>query len=247
MARSDRLFRLLDALRRLPKPVTAARLAQETEVSERTLYRDIETLRAGGALIDGAAGYGYTLTEDPALPPQMFSQLEVEALVLGLAEVRQAGDPALAQAAELALAKITATLPERVQRQAIHAVQQTYRFERRAAAPANLPLIRQACWDELALDIDYRDKDGALTQRQVLPLSIVFFDRAMMLLAWCCLRQDYRRFHLHQIETLAVSTTSFRPRRVLLLRQFKEKLWVKTAAKGTSIDGPPPQEFSANS
>ena len=224
MARSDRLFRLLDALRRLPKPVTAARLAAETEVSERTLYRDIDTLRAGGALIDGAAGYGYTLTEDPALPPQMFSQLEIEALVLGLAEVRQAGDPALAEAAELALAKITATLPERVQRQAIHAVQQTYRFERRPAAPANLALIRQACWDEIALDIAYRDQSGALTERQVLPLSVVFFDRAMMLLGWCCLRQDFRRFHLHQIETLALSSTSFRPRRVPMLREFTQRL-----------------------
>lgn len=224
MARSDRLFRLADALRRLPKPVTAARLAQETEVSERTLYRDIETLRAGGALIDGAAGFGYTLTEDPALPPQMFSQLEIEALVLGLAEVRQAGDPALAEAAEMALAKITATLPERLQRQAIHAVQQTYRFEKRPAAPANMAVIRQACWDETALDIAYRDKAGAVTRRQVLPLAVVFFDRSMMLLVWCCLRQDYRRFHLQQIESLVLTTTSFRPRRVPLLRDFKEKL-----------------------
>ena len=224
MARPDRLFRLLDALRRLPKPVTAARLAEETEVSMRTLYRDIETLRAGGALIDGAAGYGYTLTEDPALPPQMFSRLEVEALVLGLAEVRQAGDPALAHAAEVALAKITATLPERVQRQAIHAVQQTYRFERRPPAPANLALIRQACWDEMALDIAYRDKTGRVTQRQVLPLSVVFLDRTLMLLGWCCLRQDFRRFHLHQIEAASLMATSFRPRRVTLLRQFTESL-----------------------
>ena len=128
MSRPDRLFRLLDVLRTLPQPVTAARLAAETEVSERTLYRDIDTLRAGGALIDGAAGFGYTLTEDPALPPQMFTRLELEALVLGLAEVRLAGDPALARAATAAQAKIIATLPERVQRQAIHTVLQTYRF-----------------------------------------------------------------------------------------------------------------------
>lgn len=224
MARSDRLFRLLDALRRLPKPVTAARLALETEVSARTLYRDIETLRAGGALIDGAAGFGYTLTEDPALPPQMFSQLEIEALVLGLAEVRQAGDPALARAAEVALAKITATLPERVQRQAIHAVQQTYRFERRPPAPANLALIRQACWNEMALDIAYSDKSGDQTRRRILPLSVVFLDRTLMVLAWCCLRQDYRRFHLHQIMTVAQTDSSFRPRRVALLREFTETL-----------------------
>ena len=220
MARSDRLFRLLDALRRLPVPVTAARLAAETEVSPRTLYRDIETLRAGGALIDGASGFGYTLTEDPALPPQMFTRLEVEALVLGLAEVRMAGDPALTRAADAAMAKITATLPERVQRQAIHAVQQTYRFEKRPAAPANLALIRAACWEERALDIAYLDKGDVPTNRRIYPLSLVFLDRTLMLLAWCCLRQDFRRFHLHRITEAEPTDESFRPRRVGLLRQF---------------------------
>ena len=220
MSRSDRLFRLLTALRRLPQPVTAARLAEETGVSPRTLYRDIEALRAGGALIDGAAGYGYTLTEDPALPPQMFTRLEVEALVLGLAEVRMVGDTALAQAAEAALAKITATLPERVQRQAIHAVSQTYRHERRPPAPAHLGLIREACWDEEALAISYADKDGAQTRRVIWPLSVVFLDRALMLLAWCCLRQGFRRFHLQQMTDITRTGTSFRPRRVPLLRQF---------------------------
>ena len=220
MSRPDRLFRLLHALRSLPQPVTAARLAEETEVSPRTLYRDIETLRAGGALIDGEAGVGYTLTEDPALPPQMFTRLEVEALVLGLAEVRLAGDPALVKAAEAALAKITATLPERLQRQAINAVQQTYRFEKRPAAPAHLALIREACWDERALDITYTDRSGAQTQRRIWPLSVVFLDRTLMLLAFCTLRQDFRRFNLMAVSAPTLTETSFRPRRVPLLREF---------------------------
>ncbi len=224
MSRPDRLFRLLTALRTLPQPVTAARLAEETEVSPRTLYRDIAALRAGGALIDGEAGLGYTMTEDPALPPQMFTQLEVEALVLGLAEVRLAGDPALAKAAEGALAKITATLPERVQRQAIHAVQQTYRFEKRPAAPAHLALIRQACWDERALDLTYTDRGGVPTRRRIWPLSVVFLDRTLMLLAWCTLRQDFRRFHLVSMSDIAETSESFRPRRVPLLRDFLKAL-----------------------
>lgn len=220
MARTDRLFRLLTALRRLPQPVTAARLAEETGVSPRTLYRDIAALRAGGALIDGEAGLGYTLTEDPALPPQMFTRLEVEALALGLAEVRMAGDPALAQAAEVALSKIVATLPERVQRQALHAISLTYRFERRPAAPDWLAQVREACWQERALDITYRDRDGAQTHRRIWPLSVVFLDRSMMVLAWCCLRQDFRRFHLAAMSDIALAEESFRPRRVALLREF---------------------------
>lgn len=224
MARADRLFRLLTALRMLPQPVTAARLAEETGVSLRTLYRDIEALRAGGALIDGAAGLGYSLTEDPALPPQMFARLEVEALVLGLAEVRMAGDPALARAAESAMAKITATLPERVQRQAIHAVSQTYRFERRPPAPAHMALVREACWEEEALDIAYADLSGAVTQRRIWPLSVVYMDRALMLLAFCCLRQGFRRFHINRMSEVTRSGDHFRPRRVALLRQFLAEL-----------------------
>lgn len=224
MAKSDRLFRLLAALRMLPAPVTAARLAQEMGVSERTLYRDIDSLRAGGALIDGAAGVGYTLTEDPALPPQMFTRLEVEALVLGLAEVRMAGDPALAKASDAALAKIVASLPERVQRQAVHAVSQTYRFEKRQAAPMHLGLLREACWDERVLDLSYTDVTGIVTRRQVWPLSVVFLDRSMMLLAWCCLRQDFRRFQLHAMSDIVLTDQYFRPRRVALLRDFKSQL-----------------------
>jgi predicted DNA-binding transcriptional regulator YafY len=224
MARSDRLLRLLHALRLLPQPVTAARLAEETAVSERTLYRDIASLRAGGALIEGAPGSGYWLSESPALPPQMFDRLEVEALVLGLAEVRLAGDPALAKAAASAQAKIIATLPERVQRQAVHAVQQIYRFERRPSAPACLGLVRDACWDERALDLVYRSVQGAVTERRVWPLSVVFLDRALMLLAWCCLRQGFRSFHLAAIEQVVLADESFRPRRVPLLRAYLKQL-----------------------
>lgn len=220
MARADRLFRLLDALRRLPPPVTAARLAAEVEVSTRTLYRDIATLRAGGALIDGEPGLGYVLTEDPALPPQMFTRLEIEALVLGLAEVRRAGDPALVRAAEMAQAKIVATLPERVQRQAIHTVQMLYRNDTVQPPPPHTPLLREACWDEVAVDIGYEDGEARRTQRRIHPLSLVFMDRTLTLLAWCCLRQDFRMFRLDRITAAARTTESFRPRRVSLLRSY---------------------------
>ncbi|MEO8529630.1 MAG: YafY family protein [Deltaproteobacteria bacterium] len=220
MSKSDRLFRLLHLMRTLPQPVAAHVLAEKLEVSERTLYRDIDTLRAGGALIDGASGLGYTLTEDPALPPQMFSQLEVEALVLGLAHVRFAGDAALVEAAEGAMAKVVATLPERVQRQAAHAVLQVYKFNRPPEPPPVMGVIRQACWDEQALDMIYSDAGGTLTERRIWPLSIVFVEQSHMLLAWCCLRQDFRKFVLTRIRAVTRSDESFRPRRVSVLRDM---------------------------
>jgi predicted DNA-binding transcriptional regulator YafY len=224
MPRSDRLFRLLTAFRMLPQPVTAARLAEETGVSERTLYRDIQSLRAAGALIDGEAGVGYTLTEDPALPPQMFTRLEVEALVLGLAEVGLAGDPALARAAQAAQAKIIATLPDRMQRQAIHAVSHAYRVERRAPVPPHIGILREAAWDERALDIAYRDLAGHVTDRRIWPLSVMFLDREVQCLAFCCLRQDFRRFKVAQMSDVRLADESFRPRRVPLLRSFIDQL-----------------------
>ncbi len=232
MSRADRLLRLLSAIRRLPQPVTAERLAEETEVSPRTLYRDIAALRAGGALIDGEPGLGYTLTEDPALPPQMFTRLEIEALVLGLAEVQLAGDAALARAAEAARAKVIATLPERLQRQAMHASAQIYRFERRPPVPECMALLREAVWEERAVALLYTDRDGSKTRRVIWPLSVVFLDKTLMLLAWCCLRQGFRRFRLEAMEEVTLTAESFRPRRVALLREFVAELKARPGGRG---------------
>jgi biotin operon repressor len=127
MARSDRLLRLLQAMRVMAPPITAARLAEETGVSLRSLYRDIDSLRAAGARIEGERGYGYRLVEDYALPPQTFDRIEIEALVLGLGEVQYLGDPELAAAARSALAKVAATLPDEREQQMLHAVSQVYR------------------------------------------------------------------------------------------------------------------------
>jgi predicted DNA-binding transcriptional regulator YafY len=224
MPKSDRLFRLLSAFRILPQPVTAARLAEETGVSGRTVYRDIQTLRAAGALIDGEAGAGYTLTEDPALPPQMFTRIEVEALVLGLAEVAQSGDPALARAAREAQGKIIATLPDSVQRQAIHAVSRVYRFESRPTAPPHLQTLREAAWDERALDITYRDLAGQASQRRIWPLAVAFLDREVQCLAFCRLRHDFRKFRVQAMAAVTPTDESFRPRRVPLLRDYIDQM-----------------------
>lgn len=224
MARADRLFRLLEALRRLPAPVTAARLAEETGVSPRTLYRDIEALRAGGALIDGAAGYGYTLTEDPALPPQTLTRLEIEALVLGLGGLRFLGDPALAEAGESALAKITGSLPETKQMQALHAVLGSYRATRPAEAAVDMGVLRQACWEERALDLRYRDASGQESARRIWPLALYFHDKAQTLLSWCTVRQDFRRFVPARMLSVELTGESFRPRRVPMLRAYLARL-----------------------
>jgi predicted DNA-binding transcriptional regulator YafY len=200
--------------------VTAARLAEATEVSPRQIYRDIAALRAGGAGIDGEAGYGYALEEDPALPPQSFDRLEIEALLLGLGEVRQSGDAALAEAAESVAVKVIARLPERQAREAAHAVLHVYRHRQRAVPQSAAALLREAAWEERAVDIAYRDEAGRVTERRVWPLAVAYLDDTLLTVAWCRLRTDFRRFRLDRIERAELTEESFRPRRAGLLRDY---------------------------
>ncbi len=224
MARTERLFQLMMALRRLPAPATADVLAQETNVSPRTLYRDIDTLRGLGAVIDGEAGFGYTLIEDAHLPPLDFAEDEIEALVLGLREVASIGDPALVEAANSALTKLRARLPESKAHRLRHAVLQAHRFSKPPPPGIDAAQLRQACWQEEIVHFTYRDAKDAKTQRQVKPLSITFFDQSNCLMAWCLLRCDFRAFRLDRMSDLTLTGQSFRPERVPLLRDYMQKL-----------------------
>lgn len=205
-------------MRALPAPLTAARLADETGVSTRSLYRDIDSLRAAGARIEGERGYGYRLIEDYALPPQTFDRAEIEALALGLAEVRHMGDSQLAAAAASALAKVSATLPDDREQYLFHAVSRVYRPDQRYPA-VDMSVIRTACWQEQALAISYADRGDRVTDRTILPLAIVYADRSLAVLAWCCLREDFRIFRPERMLEVKANGTSFRPRRAALLRE----------------------------
>ena len=218
MSKATRLIKLLHELRMHSPPVTAQILSEAMDVSERTIYRDIDALREAGAVIDGEAGFGYTLTEDPALPPQMFSHDEIEALVLGLREVTEIADPMLAEAAESALAKLRATLPDRLKSRLEHAVLYAKRFHERPEITVDLAMIRHAAWEEIALDIDYQDQAGAASTRRIYPLSIIYFDQTLVLLSWCCLRRADRLFRLDRIKSVKLSDESYRPKRVPMLR-----------------------------
>lgn len=213
----------------MPAPITAARLAEETGVSLRSLYRDIDSLRAAGARIEGERGYGYRLVEDYALPPQTFDRAEIEAIALGLAEVRHMGDPVLATAAISVLAKVAATLPDDREQYLFHAISRVYRPDARFAATHEMGPIRDACWKEEALNIRYADKGHAVSERTILPLAVMYTDHTLTVLAWCCLREAFRMFRTDRIIELHTAGTSFRPRRVTLLRTYLAEL--ENAAK----------------
>lgn len=239
MARADRLFRLLQAMRVMQAPITAARLAEETDVSLRSLYRDIDSLRAAGARIEGERGYGYRLIEDYALPPQTLDRDEIEALALGLAEVRHMGDAALARAAASVLAKVGATLPDGREQQLFHAISQVYRPDARLPATVDMDMVRNACWQERALNIRYADRNGTDTERTIYPLAVMYTERALTLLAWCCLRQDYRMFRSDRIVKVDDDGQSFRPSRARMLRDYLQRLREEDLAKARNSQPQP--------
>lgn len=224
MSRTARLFQLMQSLRTLPPPATAENLADSLLVSVRTIYRDIETLRGLGAVIDGEAGFGFTLVEDAALPPLGFENEELEALVLGLREVQAIGDPSLAKAAGSALSKLKGRLPARQAHRLRHAVLDARRYCQPPAPTVDVKKLRSAAWDELAVTFDYTDANGNATNRTVDPLGIVFLDQSHVLLAWCHLREDFRVFRLDRMQTLAVTCLSFRPNRVPMLREHLARI-----------------------
>ncbi len=231
MSRTARLFQLMQALRSGPSPKTSVQLAEDLGVSPRTIHRDIDALRGLGAVIDGEAGFGFTLIEDATLPPLGFTDDELEALVLGLREVQVIGDPALSEAASAALRKLQGRLPPRQSHRLSHAVLAATRFARPPAPTIEVAELRQATWDERTIEFAYTDAKGDETRRQVDPLSIVYMDRSNVLLSWCHLRQDFRVFRLDRIRDMSVTDQSFRPNRVPMLRDVLARIRAERQAQ----------------
>lgn len=223
MSRAERLLDLIQLLRRHRAPVTGQSMAAELGVSIRTLYRDIATLQAQGADIQGEPGVGYVLRPGFTLPPLMFSIDEIEALVLGSRLVaRRSQDARLSEAAINALSKITAVLPPDLRDQVDASTMLVGRDEV-IPATADLSIIRLAIRSEHRLRIGYSDADGSVTERIIWPFAIGFFERVRIIVAWCELRADYRTFRLDRISTLYPLEERYPRRRAVLLKEWRER------------------------
>jgi predicted DNA-binding transcriptional regulator YafY len=219
MRRADRLFSIIQILRRR-RLATAERLSRELEVSERTIYRDVADLMASGVPIDGEAGVGYILRDGHDLPPLMFTPAEIEALVLGARIVAKWSDAELARAADDALAKIAAVLPERLRDHlgqiALYAPDDHFR----APLPAEFADLRAALRDHKKVQFAYTNADGEITQRVVRPLAFLFYGAVWLMLAWCEMRQDFRSFRLDRMTRIDITAARFKPERGKTLHDY---------------------------
>ena len=222
MSRAERLLQLMQMLRRHRFPVSGALLASELGISLRTLYRDIGSLQAQGALIDGEAGIGYVLRPGFMLPPLMFSEEEIEALVLGSRWVADRGDSRLGDAARNAISKIAAVLPGDLRLAMDTSALLVGPGSGMAAGDQELATIRLAIRSERKLEIRYRDLKDKQSSRSIWPFALGFFDRVRIVVAWCELRQDIRHFRTDRISALTISQTRYPRRRHALLKEWRE-------------------------
>jgi predicted DNA-binding transcriptional regulator YafY len=209
MRRADRLFQILQILRRARAPLTAQIIAGELEVSTRTVYRDIADLMAQRTPIQGEAGVGYVLSRDYDMPPLMLTPDELEAAALGAQWVAGQGDAALALAARDLLAKIAAVTPERLRPFVLAPSVEAPPPLARAAGGFDVARARASIRAGRVIRLRYRDEQGRESERTVWPVMVGYVEQVRMLAAWCEWRRDFRHFRIDRIVAAEFGETRF--------------------------------------
>jgi predicted DNA-binding transcriptional regulator YafY len=219
MRRADRLFDIIQILRTAKKPRTAAALAEELEVTVRTIYRDVATLQARRVPIEGEAGVGYVLRQGFDLPPLMFTVEEIEAVTVGARLVQRLRDRELQAAARRVLEKVTVVLPDGLRS---HLDRPFYVSRGMAAEPQGIDIaeLRGAIREQHKMRIAYVDEKRQRTRRTIWPLAMAYYVDATLVGAWCELRKDLRNFRVERIESARMLADSFQDPQGKLLGQW---------------------------
>ena len=204
MSRSIRLLTLLQLLREQRYPITEQCLAVHLEISVRSVYRDIESLRDQGVNIEGSAGLGFQLKENFLLPPMSLDETEVEAVFLALHWLRSVPDPALKNAAHSVLAKLNAVLPknkqELIDETMLRSINHWLVVDEKVVEQVRLAIRYQ-----VKIEVQYLDEKQNISSRMLWPFVLGYFNDKMLLAAWCELREDFRNFRLDRIQKLTVT------------------------------------------
>ncbi len=239
MRRADRLFEIIQFMRR--NALTRARdLSDALEVSDRTIYRDIQDLIASGVPIEGEAGVGYVLKAGFDLPPLMFTEAEIEALVLGARIVESWADAELATAASNVIAKVEAVIPDRLRSYMANTALLAPPHHYMEPVRFDMAELRRALRSQLKVHFRYQDALAEASERTVRPLCIAYFGPVWLLSAWCELREDFRTFRLDRIDGFEICADRFRAEPGRTLHDFlkRDQTWTRRRASGAGNSKP---------
>lgn len=212
----------MQALRRSREPVAGTELARQAGVSVRTIYRDIASLQAIGADIEGEPGVGYVLRPGFLLPPLTFTEDEIQALAAGAKWVSRQTDDGLARAAQDAIAKIRAVLPPDMRNKADDDA--LYIGRPSAKPPAwDIQIVRRAMREQRKMRIVYMDPSGKRSERVIWPIMLGFVESRRYVAGWCELRDDFRTFRADRIERAKVLAERYTRSRRTLVREWRAK------------------------
>ena len=223
MRRADRLFQIVQILRRGRQPITAEAIADELETSKRTVYRDIADLVGQRTPIRGEAGVGYILEDGFDMPPLMLTPEEVEAAVLGAQMVVARGDPALRRAARDLIAKIGAVIPEALRPLVVEPA--TRAAPNWRATPDNLDMaqVRAAIRAGHKLTLTYRDERDQESRRTIWPFAVGYHETTRLIVGWCELRHDFRSFRTDRVATAQFTDTRYPDRPATLRARWRRR------------------------
>lgn len=228
MRRADRLFQIIQVLRRSRNPVTADAIAAELETSKRTIYRDIADLMGQRVPIRGEAGIGYVLEGGFDLPPLMLTPDEIEAAVLGAQWVTLRGDAALARAAQDLIAKIGAAVPERLRPFALEPATRAATNWNVVPDGLDMAQVRRAIHGAKKIKLTYRDEQERETERTVWPFAVGYHETVRLMIAWCELRKDFRSFRTDRVADAEFLEERY-PERAATLRARWRRAWNERA------------------
>ena len=226
MRRTERLFQIIQILRANRSPVTGRSLADELEISLRTLYRDMAELIAQRVPVTGEAGTGYVLGEGYDMPPLMLTADELEAAALGAAWVASQADSSLARAARDLVSKLSDAIPQELRPIVLDASSRPISTQPKIQDRFDGYVLRKAIRERSRLQLTYQDQNKGITNRVIWPLLIAYLDASRYIVAWCETRQDYRHFRTDRVLEIAVLDGKYAARRAVLI-----KGWDKAMAK----------------
>lgn len=220
MRRGDRLFEIIQVLRRASAPLTADAIASELETSKRTIYRDISALMARRVPIRGEAGIGYVLDRGFDLPPLMLTTDEAEAVALGCQWVIAHADASLARAALDVLAKVAAIVPDDLRQVIEDPAVGTPPARAEVDDGIDIAELRLACRQGSKLSLSYRDGTDRDTERVVWPFMVGYVEGVRVVMAWCELRQGFRIFRTDRMAAAIVLDARYPDHPVALRRRW---------------------------